>query len=104
MQKKMNLKVNRNKSKVMDFSKGMWPMNLKFKMNGIRNSKWIDILGYNFVMDISVKNHKINLVEKVLQVSVNCQLDLLDKISIPMLTYGSEIWRYENIDILEKLH
>jgi hypothetical protein len=55
-------------------------------------------------MDISVKKHTINLVERVLKVSVNCQLDLLDKISIPMLTYGSEIWRYENIDILEKLH
>jgi hypothetical protein len=53
-------------------------------------------------MNRSVKNHKINLVEKVLQVSVNCQLDLLDKISIPMLTYGSEIWRCEHIDILEK--
>ena len=98
----MNLKVNRNKSKVMDLSKGMRPMNLKFKMNGIRNSKWIDIFGYNVAMHRSVKNHKINLVEKVLQVSVNCQLDLFDKISIPMLTYGSEIWRCENIDILEK--
>ena len=36
---KKNLEVNRNKSKVMDLSKGMRPMNLKFKMNGIRNSK-----------------------------------------------------------------
>jgi hypothetical protein len=27
-----------------------------------------------------------------------------DKIIIPMLTYGSEIWGYENIDILEKVH
>jgi hypothetical protein len=37
--KKVNLEVNRNKSKVMDLSKGMLPMNLKFKMNGIGNSK-----------------------------------------------------------------
>ena len=36
--------------------------------------------------------------------SVSCQLDLFDKIIIPMLTYGSEIWGYENIDILEKVH
>ena len=88
----------------MDFSNGMWPMNLKFKMNVIRNSKWIDIFGYNVAMNRYVKNHKVNLVEKVLQVAVNCQLDLFDKISIPMLTYGSEIWRCENIDILEKTH
>ena len=69
-------------------------------MNGIRNSKWIDIFGYNVAMNRSVKNHKINLVEKVLQVSVNCQLDLLDKISIPMLTYGfrdMEMWTYWHI-------
>jgi len=70
--------------------------------NGIRNSKLIDIFWYNAAMNRSVKNHKINLGEKVLQVSVNCQLDLLDKISIQILTYGSEIWRCENIDILEK--
>jgi UDP-galactopyranose mutase len=50
------------------------------------------------------KQIQINLVEKVWQVAVNCQLDLFDKISIPMLTYGSEIWRCENIDILEKPH
>ena len=31
-------------------------------------------------------------------------LDLFDKIIIPMLTYGSEIWGYETIDILEKKH
>ena len=31
-------------------------------------------------------------------------MDLFDKIIIPMLTYGSEIWGYENIDILEKLY
>ena len=86
----------------MDFSNGMWPLNLKFKMNGIRNSKWIGIFGYNVAMTRSVKNNNIILLEKVLQVAVNCQLDLFDKIRIPMSTYGSEIWRCEHIDILEK--
>ena len=42
--------------------------------------------------------------ERVHNLSVSCQLDLFDKVIIPMLTYGSEIWGYENIDILEKLH
>ena len=41
---------------------------------------------------------------RVHNLSVNCHLDLFDKIIIPMLTYGSEIWGYENIDILEKVH
>jgi hypothetical protein len=35
---------------------------------------------------------------------VSCQLALFDKIIIPMLTYESEIWGYETIDLLEKLH
>jgi hypothetical protein len=64
----------------------------------------VDIFGYNDAINRSVKNHTINLVEKVLQLSVKCQLNVLDNISIPMLTYASEIWRYENIDILEKKH
>jgi hypothetical protein len=42
--------------------------------------------------------------ERVHNLSVSCQLDLFDNIIIPMLTYGSEIWGYENIDILEKVH
>jgi hypothetical protein len=46
-----------------------------------------------------------NLIKgRIHNVSVSCQLDLFDKIIIPMLTYGSEIWGYENIYILEKLH
>ena len=32
--------------------------------------------------------------ERARNSSVSCQLDLLDKIIIPMLTYGSEIWEY----------
>jgi hypothetical protein len=47
--------------------------------------------------------HDILNKGKVHNLSVSCQLDLFDKISIPMLTYGSEIWGYENIDILEKV-
>ena len=48
--------------------------------------------------------HDILNKGRVHNLSVSCQLDLFDKIIIPMLTYGSEIWGYENIDILEKVH
>jgi hypothetical protein len=43
---------------------------------------------------------------RVHNISVSCQLDLFDKIHviIPMLTYGSEIWGYENIDIFKKVY
>jgi hypothetical protein len=45
--------------------------------------------------------------EKTMTLDLFVFTDLLfvnDKIIIPMLTYGSEIWGYENIDILEKVH
>ena len=32
------------------------------------------------------------------------QLDLFDKLVTPILLYGSEIWAYENNDVIEKLH
>jgi hypothetical protein len=65
----------------------------------------------------SFKKNKVNLAEKaskamydilnkgrVHNLSVSCQLDLFDTIIIPMLTYGSEIWGYVNIDLLVKVH
>jgi len=108
---KWNLKVNTNKSKVMVFSKGRLPINLNFKMNNMELeivSEFI-YLGTMFQRTGSFKKNKINLAEKAskamydilnkgrlhnLSVSV---LDLFDKIIIPMLTYGSEIWGYEII-------
>jgi hypothetical protein len=36
--------------------------------------------------------------------SVECQLELFDKMVKPILLYGSEIWGYsKNIDCLEKI-
>ena len=108
---KWNLKVNTNKSKVMFFSKGRLPINLNFKMNNME----LEIVGEFIYLDTmfqrkgSFKKNKINFAEKAskamydilnkgrvhtLSVSV---LDLFDKIIIPMLTYGSEIWEYEII-------
>ena len=36
--------------------------------------------------------------------SIECQLELFDKMVLPILIYGSEIWGFENIDILERVH
>ena len=33
-----------------------------------------------------------------------CQLDLFDKVVLPVLLYGCEVWVYENIDIIERVH
>lgn len=41
--------------------------------------------------------------ERALYLYVSCQLDQFDKIIIPMLTYGSEIWDYRRKNIVEIL-
>ena len=32
------------------------------------------------------------------------QFDLFDKVVMPVLLYGCEIWGYENVDIIERVH
>jgi hypothetical protein len=94
----------------MVFSKGRLPINFNFKMNNMELeivSEFI-YMGTMFQRTGSFKKKKINLAEKAsnamydilnkgrvhnLSVSV---LDLFDKIIIPMLTYGSEIWGIRN--------
>ena len=41
---------------------------------------------------------------RVLNLPIDLQLDLFDKLVTPILLYGSGIWAYENNDIIEKLH
>ena len=35
---------------------------------------------------------------------LECQLDLFDKVVVPVLLYGSEVWGFENLDLIERLH
>ena len=35
---------------------------------------------------------------------IDCQLDLFDKVINPILLYSCEVWGYENINIIEKVH
>ena len=36
--------------------------------------------------------------------SIECQLDLFDKIVKPILLYGCEVWAVGNNDIVERVH
>ena len=38
------------------------------------------------------------------KLSIECQLDMFYKTILPILLYGSEIWGFENIDIIERVH
>lgn len=35
---------------------------------------------------------------------IECQLELFDNIVLPILLNGSEIWGFENTNILERVH
>ena len=39
-----------------------------------------------------------------LNLSIDCQLDMCDKRVTKILLYGCEIWGFENLDIIEKIH
>lgn len=39
----------------------------------------------------------------ILNLPIDVTLDLFDKTIVPILTYGSEIWGFENFDILQKI-
>lgn len=34
----------------------------------------------------------------------NCQLDLFDKVFVPVLLYACAVWGYKNIEIIERVH
>lgn len=113
------LDVNIKKTKIMVFSRGRAKHSsvLKYKDTPL---EFVDHYGYLGI--IFSKNGKFfkarkKLVEQAsralfgvykkitnLNLSVKCQLNLFDKMIVPILTYGSEVWGFENISILENIH
>ena len=41
---------------------------------------------------------------KEFDLPLECQLDHFDKVVAPVLSYGSEVWGFENLDLIERLH
>ena len=41
---------------------------------------------------------------RLFNLSIDCQLDLFDKILKPILLYGCEIWGFSNLDRIERFH
>jgi hypothetical protein len=39
-----------------------------------------------------------------ISVPVDLQLKLFDTLILPILTYGCEVWGYENVQVLDKIH
>jgi hypothetical protein len=113
------LKVGADKTKVMVFGNGRLPQNLSFSYDNLNLeiAKNFNYLGIIFTRTGNISLTKKNLADKALKamyevlkmgimykLSIQCLLDLFDKMIKPILLYGCEVWGFSNNDILEKIH
>ena len=113
------LKVNVQKSKIVIFSKGRMPQNLSFYYDGLKLEivKEFSYLGVLFSRSGNFLKAKKTQVDKALSamydvirkgkfhnLSIECLLDLFDKVVKPILLYGCEVWGYGDIHIIERVH
>jgi hypothetical protein len=113
------LKLNVEKSKIVGFfSQGRTPNNFKFDFNG-KQPEIVDEFNYLGVLltkNCNFNKSKMFAVNKgtkamyevlklgrIHTLSINCQLDLFDKMVKPTLLYGCEICGYGNIEIIERV-
>ncbi len=112
------LKINIDKTKIMVFSKGKVSNNLKFFINGreleiVKQYKYLGVIfsssGSFLATRKYIKEQGMKALYAIIKkcrfnhLSIRCQLDMFDKAIEPILLYGSEIWGFENIEILEKV-
>lgn len=110
--------MNIDKSKIIVFSKGRRKENIQIKYNDklIEVVTEFNYLGIVFSRSGSFKLEIQKLAEKATKalyevlkkgrlhnLSIQCQLDLFDKIVQPILLYGCEVWGFSNIAIIEIL-
>ena len=103
----------------MIFTDGRLPQNLKFSLYGLE----LEVIDNFTYLGITLsKTGNFNLAKKKISVigikaiyevlklgrthnlSIPCQLNLLDKMVKPVLLYGCEIWSYGNCQIIERVH
>lgn len=117
--KHWKLKVNSKKTKVVIFGKTRYRKDKKFVYEGVElevtdTYKYLGILfNYNGSFKIGMKElfeqsskAMFSLMSKcrTLNLPIDIQLDLFDKTVVPIITYGCEVWGYEKLDLIEKLH
>ena len=112
------LEINRNKG--IGFLKRK---NIKYFVKFYINNEEIEIVkNYKYLGVIFARSGSFLATRKYLQeqaikamysiikkcrfnnLSIECQLDMFNKAVVLILLYGSEVWGFENVDILEKLH
>lgn len=112
------LKVNANKTKVVIFgAKKTSHFNFKIGHQTIEITDRYKYLGVYFSQSRSFLNARKHIVEQSkkamyllfcrinnLNLPIDLQLKLFAHTVLPILTYACEIWGFENIDLLEKVH
>ena len=117
--KKWHLKINISKTKIMIFGGNTRSNNKIFILNGdiVEIVKEFKYLGVSFIQNGRfVQNTKqlSDLACKAmyllrrrivnLNLPIDCQLKLFDQTVVPILLYASEIYGFENIHLIEKIH
>ena len=116
---KWKLQTNADKTKVVIFSKQKVKVDYVFKL-GDKELEIVDEFKYlgvtfkyngNFNNNLEVlKEQGTRAMYSVIKIArkrklpINLQFDLFDKLVMPVILYGSEIWGYKNLGTLEKLH
>ncbi|MEW8547414.1 MAG: reverse transcriptase family protein, partial [Candidatus Thiodiazotropha sp.] len=112
------LKVNTNKTKIMIFSGGRIPKNQKFYFKGqeieiVNEYKYLGIFLARSGSFLKAKKHIVeqannalfSLQRKIrfLNLPIDMQFDLFNKMIKPILLYGCELWGFGNIDSIERV-
>ena len=110
------LHVNMNKSKVVVFSKGR-PGNYSFRLNNdilevVGEFKYLGVFLSRSGSFYATKKHLASQAEKAmyslikksrsLLLPIDLQIELFDKLVKPILLYGSEVWGFGTLDVLER--
>jgi len=116
--KEWKLHVNISKSKIVIFgSRNVSNLNFHIGEQSIEIVDRYKYLGVIFTSNGSFAATRKHLVEQAkkamhilytkiynLELPIDLQLKLFDHTILPILTYGSEVWGYESLDAIEKVH
>lgn len=113
------LQVNVVKTKIIIFGKGRQTSNVSFLYNGneieilMKEFKYLGVIFSRTCSFYSTRKcvvtratramYAIIKKSRELNLSIDCQLDMFDKMVVPILLYGSELWGFENLCIIEKI-
>ena len=112
-----HLKVNISKTKIVIFSNRPPSVNTKFYFKGqeieiVKEYKYLGIYLSRSGSFLQAKRHLVDQANnalfalqrkiRILNLPLDMQIYLFDKVIKPILLYSSEIWGYGNLDIIER--